>query len=347
MRHTKTLLSCTTILIGLSASAHAAKPFQPWVKQGRILPPGFAGQESTRRLSAPSVVKLKNGRLRMYFWAIGKSGSQFVFAAECETKSPTKWHMVSKQPMLGPDRSGNLRNQGPSFPFVVRRDDGPWLMYFCSWGSWAKAGELSNRTSMAISKDKGLTWKVIKEPLLPLGGKGTFDAGMTGSVCVIRDDERYQMWYTAGERYLQLRTGKRGIVHLGYCTSKDGLAWNRYPKAVMSPRLKKAEPFEAVVSKPSVLKLKDGYHMWFSSYSLKGRGYQLAYASSKDGIRWKRALGKRILELTPKGFDSRNQSYPNVIEVGDELWMYYVGNYFGNTGIGWAKMKKSDLGKIE
>ena len=47
--------------------------------------------------------------------------------------------------------------------------------------------------------------------------------------------------------------------------------------------------------------------------------------------------------MTPDGFDSVNQSYPNVIEVGEELWMFYVGNNFGATGIGWASMKKSAL----
>jgi hypothetical protein len=29
--------------------------------------------------------------------------------------------------------------------------------------------------------------------------------------------------------------------------------------------------------------------------------------------------------------------------MGDELWMFYAGNTFGATGIGWATMKKSQL----
>ena len=48
-------------------------------------------------------------------------------------------------------------------------------------------------------------------------------------------------------------------------------------------------------------------------------------------------------ELTPGAFDSKNQSYPNVVEVGDELWMFYAGNTFGATGVGLAIMKKADL----
>ena len=46
---------------------------------------------------------------------------------------------------------------------------------------------------------------------------------------------------------------------------------------------------------------------------------------------------------TNQGFETKNQSYPNVIEVGDELWMFYAGNTFGATGVGLAIMKKADL----
>ena len=327
----------------LVATARAEKPFQPWIKKGRILIPGFAGEKSNGRLSAPCVVKLKDGRLRMYFWTTG-GGSHYLFAAEASPDNPTHWKLLDDQPLLSPAGSGNLRNGGPSFPWVVPRDDGPWLLYYCAWGSWAAPGELSNRTSCAISEDEGRTWKVIKEPLLPLGPAGSFDAGMTGSVCVLRlGAHDFRMWYTAGERYEIINGGKRGIVHLGYATSMDGVAWNRHPTPHLSPRLDGAEPYEAVVSKPSVLVLDGVYHMWLSAYKMKGRGYRLEYARSDDGERWQRALDKELLPLTPGGFDSVNQSYPNVIEMDDELWMFYVGNSFGSTGIGWATLKRSAL----
>ena len=83
--------------------------------------------------------------------------------------------------------------------------------------------------------------------------------------------------------------------------------------------------------------------MWLSVYRMEGKGYRLGYARSKDGVSWQRSFDKEILPLTPDGFDSVNQSYPNVIEMGDELWMFYVGNSFGATGIGWATMNKSGL----
>ena len=72
-------------------------------------------------------------------------------------------------------------------------------------------------------------------------------------------------------------------------------------------------------------------------------GYRLGYARSADGVHWERSFSDDILELTPGAFDSKNQSYPNVVEVSDELWMFYAGNTFGATGVGLATMKKADL----
>ncbi|MBM83317.1 MAG: hypothetical protein CMJ78_22375 [Planctomycetaceae bacterium] len=341
------LVATLSISIALAAlfvdTASAEERIQPWEKKGRILAPGFAGNRSAHVLSAPCVIKLKSGRLRMYFWAVGQGGHS-LFAAEASRNDPIQWKLINEKPLLVADTSNNIRSQGPSFPWVVPREDAPWLLYYCAWGTWAPPGELPNRTSLAISEDQGLTWKVTKEPLLPLGPPGSFDAGITGSVCVLRlASSDYRMWYTAGERYELIEGSKRGIVHLGYATSKDGVEWQRHPKPLLSPRLGKVEPFEAVVSKPSVLKLDGTYHMWFSVYKMKGKGYRLEYASSKDGVNWQRAFDKELMPLTPDGFDSVNQSYPNVIEVEDELWMFYVGNNFGSTGIGWATMKKSAL----
>ena len=58
-----------------SKTARGAPP-QPWVKKGRILEPGFASTLSNQLLSAPSVIRRPNGRLRMYFWTRHRSGEE-------------------------------------------------------------------------------------------------------------------------------------------------------------------------------------------------------------------------------------------------------------------------------
>jgi predicted GH43/DUF377 family glycosyl hydrolase len=152
------------------------------------------------------------------------------------------------------------------------------------------------------------------------------------------------MWYTGGE-YGPYPDGTRNLIaQIGHAASSDGIHWEKTrPNPVLSARKGDVSPFEAVNSKPSVLLLQGVYHMWYSRRVTDGKGYRLAYARSKDGVRWERVLDENVMPYTAGGFDSQNLSYPNVIEMGDELWMFYVGNQFGATGIGLATMKKAQL----
>lgn len=374
-------LLCLLCVIGLSSPvlAQEPEPLQPWIKRGVILQPGFAGPMSSKLVSSPSVVKLRDGRLRMYFWAADGvppwHGRHVILAAEASPANPFEWKLVSTTPMVGPDPSGKIRDRGVGFPFVLAREDGPWLMYYGTWGSWAPPEELSNRTGLASSSDAGITWKVINETALPLGKPGSYDAGLTGSVGVLRDAKnKYLMYYTAGEKYVRFGERNRGIVHVGAAESTDGITWTKRAQPAIKARLDTVDPYEAVVSKPSVIKLNGVYHMWFSVYAMWGhsaptapgdkgkyeraadtdrsnwrkitqkeQGYRIEYARSTDGVNWKRTPDRRAFALTPGGFDSKNQSYPMVLDMGSQLWLFYVGNEFGSTGIGLATLEKSEL----
>lgn len=366
------------LLANAAACGSEQTELQPWIKRGVVIQPGFAGPMSSKLVSAPSIVKLKDGRLRMYFWAADGvppwHGRHVIIAAESSADNPFEWNLVSSRPMVGPDPSDNIRDHGVGFPFVLRRDDAPWLMYYATWGTWAPPEELSNRTGLAISRDEGITWDVIKELVLPLGEPGSYDAGLTGSVMVIRDKPtKYLMWYTAGERYIRFGKRNRGIVHVGMAESDDGITWRKRDKPALSARLDGADPYEAVVSKPAVIKIGDVYHMWLSVYAMSPdsmpstkvpskyersgdqdrsqweritrneQGYRIEYARSTDGVTWERVPDRRVLALAPGGFDEKNQSYPAVVDMGSQLWMFYVGDEFGRTGIGLATLDKSAL----
>src|SRR5271154_482131 len=110
------LIALLTYCFALQDSSRdVAKPgFQPWVKKGIILKPGFAGTRSGDGLSAPAVVHLTNGRLRLYFWAREQDSGYYIYAAEASPDDPYKWSLVSEQPMLGPVPNDKLDDQGPA-----------------------------------------------------------------------------------------------------------------------------------------------------------------------------------------------------------------------------------------
>ena len=49
------------------------------------------------------------------------------------------------------------------------------------------------------------------------------------------------------------------------------------------------------------------------------------------------------MPLTPGGFDSTSQTYPSVVDMGDELWLFYTGDGLGATGVGLATLDKAAL----
>ena len=57
-------------------------------------------------------------------------------------------------------------------------------------------GGLPNRTGVALSDDKGKTWRYCEDnPILPLNKP--YDKEATGSVWVIRENDTYRMYFTA------------------------------------------------------------------------------------------------------------------------------------------------------
>jgi hypothetical protein len=335
---------------------------QRWVKRGNLLQPGFAGEVSSHFVSSPSVVRLGDGRLRMYVWVADGTppwlnGRHSVIAAESDPANPFVWRVVSKGALVGPEASSAIRDRGVGFPYVLPREDGPWLMYYGTWGGdWTKKQELLNRLGVAVSHDQGLTWNVAKEDAIPSGAPGSFDAGAIPSATVMRVAENdYLMWYTTAEKYLRFGETNQGIMHLGLARSRDGMEWSKVGKPAMLAREGAAEPYEACLARPAVLKLDGVYHMWFGVYDMapgsrpgesvgSGSGsYRLEYARSTDGVTWTRFPDQPVLPLTPGGFDSTSQTYASVVDMGDQVWMFYTGDGLGTTGVGLATLDKSEL----
>jgi hypothetical protein len=221
------------VLLGIAVLAFAAAAAaatvtstaplaQKWIKRGIVLEPGFAGPRSAAWVSSPSVVKLRNGRLRMYVWVADGSppwlkGRQIVIAAESEPARPLEWTVIGQHEMVGPDPASTIRDRGVGFPYVLPRDDGPWLMYFGTWGGdWALKRELTNRLGLAVSEDEGVSWKVVQEDILPSGSPGSFDSGAIPSAGVLREGKNdYRMWYTAADKYVRFGEINQGILHIG------------------------------------------------------------------------------------------------------------------------------------
>lgn len=147
---------------------------------------------------------------------------------------------------------------------------------------------------------------------------------------VLKEDGIYKMWY--GSTIDWVSPNGEMIHVIKYATSNDGKVWNH--KGLSIPyELGKAQAF----SRPSVVKLNNKYHMWFSYRSGDGTPYRIGYAHSIDGENWE--IQNSGITTSDIGWDSEMICYPFVFEHKNNLYMLYNGNSYGKEGFGIAVSK--------
>jgi hypothetical protein len=102
--------------------------------------------------------------------------------------------------------------------------DGRWRMWYGSATGWVIVnGRPEPRYQIKYGEsDDGVTWIRGNVVCIPY----TFEGEANNRPCVIRDGDRYRMWYSyrGSENY---RTDRRHSYRLGYAESADGVAWTR------------------------------------------------------------------------------------------------------------------------
>jgi predicted GH43/DUF377 family glycosyl hydrolase len=230
---------------------------------------------------------------------LSAAASAFALPALAEEAGSTAagWRKYSGNPVIG----GLL---GTVFDIsVLKQGDGYWL-----WGSWRP------KKSIALFQSKdGEKWSSPEIALGPAATGWEDDINRPG---VLRRDDGYHMWYTGQAN---------GHSAIGYAKSPDGRQWTRVSaKPVLAPEL----PWEKVaVMCPQVLwdPKQDLFRMWYSG----GEQYEpdaIGYATSPDGIRWRRGSNAPIFAAKPDiVWERQKVTAAQVVPHGECYYMFYIG----------------------
>lgn len=313
------------------------KKIQWDIKEEPVIKPGQINKNYDIFMATAPCVIPGNEKIVMYYWGKGEKGN-VILAGETNLKELNLWKGYGYY-LLAPQQLEYNIN-GPSFPFVIQMDEKVLFMYFVAWGKSDK--KIPNTTSLAISKDSGKTWHYYdKNPIIKLDKP--WDKEGTGSVYIIKKNNEFWMYYTCiGEYYQKPRNVETfhgdiiPKIGIGLAFSKNGIEWKKYDGLVLSPRGFDAQPYEYIVSKPCIIKDEDCFRMWFSSM---GKAYRIQEAISKNGINFEFTTinHDEYFGLGKSGsFDDKQRSYAFVLKVDNNYHMWYAGNGFGATGIGYA-----------
>ena len=207
------------------------------------------------------------------------------------------WTKYPANPVIG----GDL---GTVFDVAVLKEGSIYRM----WASWRP------RKSIALFESRdGVHWG---EPSIVLGPTQSGWEDDVNRPGVIKLGGVYHMWYT----------GQAGAHSwIGYATSSDGRRWRRASK---TPVLSAEQPWEKqAVMCPQVLwnAKHHEFRLWYSA----GEQYEpdaIGYATSRDGIHWKKYSANPIFKSDPgTSWEQVKVTGAQVLQHGDWFYMFYIG----------------------
>lgn len=227
-------------------------------------------------------------------------------------------------PVLGQAESTGLCVKNPGNPVLVPGVSGTWdaqavgrqsvIYNGTAYDMWYTS-ETNLQIGLASSKD-GLHWTKFPTPVLTPGPNGSWDQGGVEGPSVVWNGTVFMMYFT----------GSNGTLasDIGVAFSRDMIHWHEYasnPVLVRTPN-----SFDAVsVKYPDVLFENSSYQMWYTARNATNVGYTIGYATSSDGLHWKKYPGNPVITpLSAETITYVAARYSSVVKIGSTYVMAFL-----------------------
>jgi predicted GH43/DUF377 family glycosyl hydrolase len=282
-------------------------------------------------------VHVSDNQLRIFFSTRPSPGCSVGAFFDVDITDPTRVLKVCERPLLSLGPPGSFDEHG-TMPTIVVRDQSELRLYYTGWSRLASKAPYNNSSGLAISRDGGETFqRAFPGPVLTRSAREPYSA--TLSWIEIDETGLWRMWYSTGTEWVPGDDRMEPVYLICQASSRDGIEWIRDGRPVITP----VYDGEAQ-SRPTILHRDGAWHMWFchrgSTEFRNGKAaYRMGYARSTDLRVWERDDSMAGISLSESGWDSRMLAYPCVVTTGGGVLMFYNGNGFGASGIGWATLE--------
>jgi predicted GH43/DUF377 family glycosyl hydrolase len=311
-----------------------------WQKKGLIFRPGqHPGTWAKSHACVPTAYHLNEATIRIFFSPRNAEGQSIPTFLDVDARDPSKVKYVHEKPIMTLGERGTF-DDGGIMPCCIVPVGDDLFLYYVGWNPSVSV-PYRNAIGLAISRDRGMSFqKVVPGAIVD---RSMHEPFFTASPWVMREKEDvWHMWYASSTGFVKVDDSYEPLYIIKYARSKDGIHWSRDNITCIPPRHKEEANARATV-------LKDGeiYKMWYAYRGSRdfrdgADAYQIGYAQSRDAVHWKRLDEKAGISYSDKGWDSSMQTYPCVLESFGRRLLFYNGNGFGKTGIGWAVWQDDD-----
>lgn len=305
-----------------------------WVKKGNFFKNKNNDYWNKTHAQSPVIDIVDDNIWRIYYNTRDLNKRTRISYIEVEAGNPENILYIHNKPILELGDIGDFDDCGVMCSDIVNFNGKKYLYYL----GWNVRNTIPYHLSigLAVSDDGKYFKKLFKGPILD---RTNIEPYLCTSCCVVIENDCWKMWYTSGTGYKIINNYVEPLYNIKYATSKDGVKWNR--ENVVSVDYNNNHEALGV---PSVL-FEDGkYKMWYSyrdifDYRINAKhSYRIGYAESNDGIYFNRMDNKAGIDISKldNEWDSEMIAYGKVIKNKNEKYMFYNGNGFGQTGIGYA-----------
>jgi len=304
-----------------------------WKKEGLIFSVDKHSDWMYSHAAVPFAEHLKEDIFRIYFTTRDKQNRSHGAFIDVDITNPKNILNISLDPIISPGPLGSFDDSGTMPTYIVYHQDKKYI-YYIGWNLGVTV-PFRNAIGLAISKQTPHTaFKKISNG--PIIDRSIYDPCFVASLCILREDDKWRMWYLSCEKWEMDPEGSlKHYYNIKYAVSFDGINWQR--EGIICIPFKNSE--EYAISRPCVLKEDDMYKMWFS-YRGGEETYRIGYAESKDGIQWRRLDHLAGIDVSQNGWDSEMIEYPFVFSHKGGTYMLYNGNGYGRSGFGYAILHK-------
>jgi predicted GH43/DUF377 family glycosyl hydrolase len=300
-----------------------------WEKLGRIIVPDASLRWHQTHAMMPTPSHIESDLFRIYFSGRDSKNISHIGAVVLDINRPHRILDKTIEPVLGPGELGCFDDNGVTPSCAVNLGDRTYL-YYVGWKPRSTT-RMSVVAGLAESFDGGQTFRrVSRAPILRRTDQEPH--GIMTAPCVLREGDRWRMWYVSGVEWVHPDLPRYNIK---YAESKDGISWEQNAMVAIDSR----DERESALARPCVIRDGNRYKMWYS-HKDAGADYTIGYAESIDGLQWERMDHVAGIARSSQGWDSEMIEYGFVLKHADAMYMFYNGNNYGANGAGIAVLRK-------
>lgn len=281
------------------------------------------------------VVDVNNKGYWRIYYSKRIDNKSYPFYIDVEVGNPSNILSESTEPILELGGLGKFDVSGIMPTEIITINKTKYLYYI----GWTNRTDVPyhNTLGLALSTDNGKTWKKFSDG--PIFGTSYKEPGYVGTISIIKKDKLFHGYYLSCRDWKVLNGRTEPIYDIKYATSKNAIDWTPINTSI---HLKDGE---GGISKASIIKYKKKYLMWYSVRMESDyrenltNSYRIKCAESIDLINWKKIKTFGLDIDTDSEWDNNMVEYPHVIKHKNKLYMFYNGNGFGKTGIGFVTTK--------